>query len=73
MNYVVMHHAHKDQRYAQMELSDHVLLVVAINSIGYWAMTEAVMRESGQQPDIITQEFLKQHDDKREYNILHNK
>jgi len=36
-------------------------------------MVDAVIRESGQVPNMITQEFLKWHDDKWEYNILHNK
>ncbi len=56
MDFVVMHHAHKDQRYLlSMELSDCVLLVVAIDSIGYQAMVGAAIRESDQIPNMITQ------------------
>jgi len=74
MNFVVMCHAHKDQRYLlSMELSDHVSLVIAIDLIGYQAMIDAVIRESGQIPNIIMHEFLKQWDDKCKYDILHFK
>jgi len=60
MNFVVMRHAHKDQKYLlSMELSNRVSLVVAIDLIGYRAMIDAVIRESGQIPNIIMHEFLK--------------